>query len=63
MNSNVRQEYRTASDRKAHPSEYLEFLNGSKYHASVFQRMIDKIQAIADDSDPSAGKVLSRGYF
>jgi len=63
MNSNVRQEYRTASDRKAHRSEYLEFLDGSKYHADVFQRMIDKIQAMADDRDPTAGKVLSRGYF
>ena len=63
MNSNVRQEYRTASDRKAHRSEYLEFLDGSKYHADVFQRMIDKIQAMAEDTDPSAGKVLSRGYF
>ncbi|MBN1900885.1 Bpu10I family restriction endonuclease [Candidatus Sumerlaeota bacterium] len=63
MNSNIRQEYRTASDRKAHRSEYIEFLDGSKYHADVFQRMIDKIQAMADDTDPTAGKVLSRGYF
>jgi DNA modification methylase len=63
MNSNVRQEYRTASDRKAHRSEYLEFLDSSKYHADVFQRMINKIQAMADDTNPSAGKVLSRGYF
>jgi hypothetical protein len=63
MNSNVRQEYRTASDRKAHRSEYVEFLDGARYHADVFQRMIDKIQAMADDTDPTAGKVLSRGYF
>ncbi|NLN01456.1 MAG: Bpu10I family restriction endonuclease [Lentisphaerae bacterium] len=63
MSSNVRQEYRTASDRKPHRSEYVEFLNGSKYHADVFQRMIDKIQAMVDDTDPATGKVLSRGYF
>jgi hypothetical protein len=63
MNSNVRQEFRTASDRKAHRSEYVEFLDGARYHADVFQRMIDKIQAMADDTDPTAGKVLGRGYF
>ncbi|MFZ5518875.1 MAG: Bpu10I family restriction endonuclease [Candidatus Zhuqueibacterota bacterium] len=63
MNSNVRQEYRTALDRKAHRSEYVEFLDDSKYHADVFQRMIDKIQVMVDDTDPTAGKVLSRGYF
>lgn len=63
MNSNVRQEYRTASDRKAHRSEYVEFLDEAKYHADVFQRMIDKIQAMADDADPTTGKVLNRGYF
>lgn len=63
IRSNVRQEYRTASDRKAHRDEYLEFLGDAQYHTDVFQRMIDKIQALADDTDPSAGKVLSRGYF
>ena len=63
MNSNVRQEYRTANNRKAHRSEYVEFLNGANYHADVFQRMIDKIQVMADDTDPTARKVLSRGYF
>jgi DNA modification methylase len=63
MNSNIRQEYRTAADRKAHRSEYVEFLDGAKYHADVFRRMIDKIQAMADDTDPATGKVLSRGYF
>lgn len=63
MNANIRQEYRTARDRKAHRSEYLEFLEGSKFHADVFQRMIDKIQAMASDIDPASEKVLERGYF
>jgi hypothetical protein len=63
MNSNVRQEYRTARDRKAHRSEYVEFLDGARYPVDVFQRMIDKIQVMADDTDPTAGKVLGRGYF
>jgi hypothetical protein len=63
MSSNVRQEYRTAKDRKAHRNEYVKFLEGAKYHADVFQRMIDKIQATVDDTDPTAGNVLKRGYF
>jgi len=63
MSSNVRQEYRTAADRKAHREEYIEFLETAKYHADVFQRMIDKIQAMADDTDPTAVKVLKRGFF
>ncbi|MBW2032394.1 MAG: Bpu10I family restriction endonuclease [Deltaproteobacteria bacterium] len=63
MSSNVRQEYRTGKDRRAHRNEYIRFLETAKYHADVFQRMIDKIQTIADDTDPTAGKVLKRGYF
>ena len=63
MSSNVRQEYRTAADRKAHREEYIEFIEAAKYHADVFQRMIDKIQAMADDTDPTAVKVLKRGFF
>jgi DNA modification methylase len=63
MSSNVRQEYRTWKDRKAHRDEYINFLETAKYHADVFQRMIDKIQTMADDTDPTAGKVLKRGYF
>jgi len=63
MSSNVRQEYRTAADRKVHRDEYIEFLEAAKYHADVFQRMIDKIQTMADDTDPNAVKVLKRGFF
>ncbi len=63
MSSNVRQEYRTAADRKAHRDEHIEFLEAAKYHADVFQRMIDKIQTMADDTDPNAVKVLKRGFF
>lgn len=63
MSSNVRQEYRTAQDRQAHRDDYLVFLEGAQYHADVFQRMIDKIQSIVDDVDPTAGNVLRRGYF
>lgn len=63
MSSNVRQEYRTWKDREAHRDEYINFLETAKYHADVFQRMIDKIQTMADDTDPTAGKVLKRGYF
>ena len=63
MSSNVRQEFRSAEDRKNHRSEYVEFLESSKYHPDVFQRMIDKIQKMADDTNPAADKVLKRGFF
>lgn len=63
MNANIRQEYRTARDRQIHRNEYLKFLDGSRYYADIFQRMIDKIQAVANNTDPTAGMVLSRGYF
>jgi hypothetical protein len=29
----------------------------------VFQRMIDKIQRVVDDTDPDADKVLKQGHF
>lgn len=63
MSSNVRQDYKTAKDRKAHRDEYITFIDTSKYYADVFQRMIDKIQSVADDADPTADKVLKRGHF
>ena len=63
MSSNVRQEYRTAEDRRAHRDEYVKFLESSKYYADVFQRMIDKIQRVVDDTDPEADKVLKQGHF
>ena len=63
MSSNVRQEYRTAKDRKAHRNEYINFIESSKYYSDVFQRMIDKIQSVADDADPAVDKVLKRGHF
>lgn len=63
MSSNIRQEFRTAEDRRAHRDEYVAFIENSTYHADVFQRMIDKIQAMVSDTDPDAGAVLSRGYF
>lgn len=63
MSSTIRQEYRSAEDRKNHRDEYIQFLELSKYHADVFQRLIDKIQRMADDTDPEAEMVLKRGYF
>jgi len=63
MSSNVRQEYRSAKERKAHRDEYVEFLESAKYYADVFQRMIDKIQRIIDAADPGMDAVLMKGYF
>lgn len=63
MSSNIRQEYRTAKERKIHRQEYIDFLDSSKYYPDVFQRMIDKIQSLIDDTNPSIEKVLDQGYF
>ena len=43
MPSNIRQEYRTARARHKNRQEYVNFLDSARYHADVFQRMIDKI--------------------
>ena len=63
MSASERQEYRTLTDRIVHRERYLQFLNASKYHSDVFQRMIDTIQSKADDLNPPTDKVLARGYF
>ncbi|MBI3940217.1 MAG: Bpu10I family restriction endonuclease [Acidobacteria bacterium] len=63
MSSNIRQEYRSAEERRRHRDEYVKFLNSSRYYADVFQRMIDKIQRVVDDTDPDVDKVLKQGHF
>lgn len=63
MSSNIRQEFRSAEDRRVNRGEYINFLETAKYHVDVFQRIIDNIQTMADDSDPTAKKVLKRGFF
>ena len=63
MSSNIRQEYRTPEARKSRRQEYVEFLDSSKYYSDVFQRMIDKIQALIDDASPSVDRVLNEGHF
>ncbi len=63
MSSNVRQEYRSAKERQDHRKEYVEFLESAKYYADVFQRMIDKIQRVIDDTDPELETVLKKGHF
>jgi len=63
MSSNMRQEYRSAEERQAHRKEYVEFLESAKYYADVFQRMIDKIQRVIDDTAPELDSVLRRGHF
>jgi hypothetical protein len=43
--------------------KYVDFLDASKYYSDVFQRMIDKIQALIDDTSPSIENVLDQGHF
>ncbi len=63
MSSKMRQEYRTPKERQLHRQEYVDFLDSSKYYPDVFQRMIDKIQALIDDTNPSIENVLNQGHF
>jgi len=63
MSSNVRQECRTADECKKHRQEYEEFLDSSQFYSDVFQRMVDKIQALIDDTAPEADRVLDQGHF
>jgi hypothetical protein len=63
MSSNIRQEYRNAKERRERRDEYVRFLESSKYHADVFQRMIDKIQRVIDETAPELESVLKKGYF
>lgn len=63
MSANLRQEYRTPESRKLHRQEYVDFLDSSKYYPDVFQRMIDKIQVMIDDTNPSTDSVLAKGHF
>ena len=63
MPSNIRQEYRSARARRNRRHEYVNFLDSARYHTDVFQRMIDKIQRMTDDTAPETDKVLDQGYF
>jgi SAM-dependent methyltransferase len=63
MPSNVRQEYRSAKERRENREEYSQYVEASKYYADVFQRMIDKVQRLIDDTNPEVGAVLKRGHF
>jgi hypothetical protein len=63
MSSNVRQEYLTAKARKTKRAEYANFIDSAKYYPDVFQRMIDKIKSVLDESDPQIGNVLAEGHF
>ncbi len=63
MSSNIRQKYKTPEARRKYRKEYEDFLDSSQYYPDVFQRMIDKIQILIDDSSPSLNKVLNQGHF
>lgn len=63
MAANLRQEFRTVESRRHHRQAYVEYLEGSKYHPDVFQRMIDKIDVLIEQSIPSVDDVLDQGHF
>ena len=63
ISAHIRQEYKTPKSRMQYRQEYADFLDASKYYADVFQRMIDKIQTLVDDTAPGVDQVLRRGHF
>jgi hypothetical protein len=63
MSSNVRQEYRSARERRENRNEYVQFLESAKYYVDVFMRMIDKVQRLIDDTTPEMDAVLKKGHF
>ena len=63
MSSNIRQQYTNADARRRHRKEYVDFLNEAQFYPEIFQRMIDRIQALFEDSSPSFGRVLDQGHF
>jgi len=63
MSADQRQEYRTAELRQQHRQAYEEFINSAQYYPDVFQRMINKIQALLDNNAPGENIVLENGYF
>ena len=63
MSSNIRQRYSNATARQKYRSEYIRFIDESKYYPEVFQRMIDKIKELIEDASPSSARVLDQGYF
>jgi hypothetical protein len=63
ISSNIRQEYTTPEQRKKFRSQYVDFIDASQYYADVFQKMIDKIQIVINDTNPALDRVLARGHF
>lgn len=63
MASNIRQEFKTPKSRKSARDAHIRFLEKSKYDATVFRRMVSKIQAAVDETDPTIDKVLEQGHF
>lgn len=63
ISANIRQKYKTPEARRKYRQEYADFLDTSKYYPDVFQRMIQKIQTLVDDTSPAIDEVLKRGHF
>jgi hypothetical protein len=63
MSANIRQEYKTPESRRKHRQEYADFIDRSSYYPDVFQRMVDKIQTLINDTAPKVEQVLERGHF
>jgi hypothetical protein len=63
ISANIRQEYGTGESRQKNRDQYVNFLHKSQYYPDVFQRMIDKITQLIDNTSPKIEQVLDRGHF
>jgi hypothetical protein len=63
ISANVRQEYSSAAARRAQREAFVEFLDSAKFYPDVFQRMVDRIDAMVNDVAPATERVLEQGHF
>jgi hypothetical protein len=63
INSNVRQKYASAPNRRARRAEYLTILQDNPLRVEMFQRFLDHIRGLLKNEAPVESDVLTRGYF
>lgn len=63
MNSNVRDAYAKAANRKASRKQFVEFLEKRPFRVESFKRFVNQIESLIKNEAPDETSVLERGYF
>ncbi len=63
MNSNVREAYDKAANRKARRTSYVEFLENRPFRVESFKRFVSQIESLIKNEAPDETSTLERGYF